>query len=475
MTGRSSTLFHNHGRNIVVLGTCSQHVLRCVPSWAEFRLPSVVCFVEIAILKRGHVTIQTQYLDGRNIIALGTPNLHVRVGVLAWLKLQAPAVEVRATVHDGAALMTFLGVMYTLLLSRRLLLAARRTSAINLSRLCSLRAQPTALGPWPRCPLAPTVLSAGLAALWLLRCRAVLIVAACALHFTRTSATAARRRALAPLARTPFPRTKTRGSSASNQLIVSSWRQSWLLLITLRWLLAYHLALRLRTRLRLLALPVADRVRANSLALQTVVAQKTTLRLLTAGGALGGLTIQRLAALTNVLGAEHSTLRRVALHMAPGKLILPKFGAAGLAVGTVALGFAILLANGGGAVPCAVRHAADSILIRHKLSMWPFRCSRDVLLNTGVANDGCGLGDVSTRGRRSTLLRSGRIQVVLAVRQVHRNPDVPRFSGGLGSSGTATYVDVDRLSEGATSSSNSQKQTHSTGPTHAACCDVWRD
>mmetsp|Transcript_5489 Transcript_5489/g.12073 ORF Transcript_5489/g.12073 Transcript_5489/m.12073 type:complete len:342 (-) Transcript_5489:15-1040(-) len=257
---------------------------------------------------------------------------------------------------------------------------------------------------------------------------AILLVPRAALHLPRVGSLTAGSGAHTPGASLPLGISKLCFTRAAHDAVIG--RQSRDLIIALWRLLAHHLAIRLGALLRLLALPVADWLRAHGLALQSVVAQESALGLLASSVALGPLAIQGLAPLADVFRAEHSALGSGTLHLARVQMLRGQLGASRLALGPVALGLAILLADWLRAVPCAVRHAAVALVIRHQLAVLALGLHRDMRggpsrVHRNVSLQHCG----TCRGGVALLCRS-RVPVEgLLLGQGDRDPDV----GDLGS------------------------------------------
>mmetsp|Transcript_27254 Transcript_27254/g.65797 ORF Transcript_27254/g.65797 Transcript_27254/m.65797 type:complete len:274 (-) Transcript_27254:7-828(-) len=179
--------------------------------------------------------------------------------------------------------------------------------------------------------------------------------------------------------------------------------------VAVRGLLADHPALRLRALRGLLALPLALGLRADGGAIQVIATSELALGLLADGLARGGIAVQGLLPLAGVLGAEHLALRLPALHLA--LLVLRRRGlrAPGLALRTVAPGLAVLLADGLGALPGAVGHAALALLLRDQAAV--------LVVPGGVVADGVAAG--------------GHHQGLLSLHGPGREPCVPFAGGGV--------------------------------------------
>mmetsp|Transcript_49423 Transcript_49423/g.107913 ORF Transcript_49423/g.107913 Transcript_49423/m.107913 type:complete len:236 (-) Transcript_49423:267-974(-) len=196
---------------------------------------------------------------------------------------------------------------------------------------------------------------------------AVAVMASAACHRSSLLTSAACGRARPPRASLILGIT-LRSLSGANSFLASRWRsQSSRASAAIRCLFADHLTLWLGAILGLLALPLADWLRANRLAeaVQSIVAHELALRLFASRMAGRGGAIQSLLALARVLGAIHLALGLGTLNLALLKSFLGGLGAPGLTLGSMTERLAILLANGLAALPRAMRNAALSLVLRN--------------------------------------------------------------------------------------------------------------
>mmetsp|Transcript_96169 Transcript_96169/g.257062 ORF Transcript_96169/g.257062 Transcript_96169/m.257062 type:complete len:442 (+) Transcript_96169:341-1666(+) len=415
--------------------------------------------VEITVLEDFGVAESAQDLQGRDVIALGTLGLHVRVAPLARTKRQAPPVKSRPTVHDGLALRAILAVPGALLRGGGLLAGALGSHAVHSTRASAWSALGAAGRPGSGHPVAAGGLHTLLHSLRLAESPAILLVACAALHLARVGSLTAGRGARPPAASLPLGISKLGLARAAHNPVIR--RESRNLIVTLRRLLAHHLAVWLRALLGLLALPVADWLRADSLALQGIVAQEAALRLLAPRLAFWPLAVEGLAPFADVFGAEHFALGWRTLHLAGVQVLFSQLGASRLALGPVALGLAVLLADGLCAIPGAVWQAAHALLIRNNLPVRAESLPRDVrfMIITLVANHlGC-FGDVRTDRRLRDLLGGRRIQVVLIlVGNRNWHPDIAQIG--------FRATDIDNLPE---SARGADRHNSSFEQRHARC------
>mmetsp|Transcript_56343 Transcript_56343/g.129258 ORF Transcript_56343/g.129258 Transcript_56343/m.129258 type:complete len:522 (-) Transcript_56343:62-1627(-) len=424
---RPTPLLHDQRGNVVVFGTTSQQIFVRKSPRAELGLPAVVLLVEITKLESCHMTEITEHLHRGDVVTLGTLQLHVRIRVLARLESQAPSVEVRATEHDSMAVSALLATVRALLDGRWLGAAAGRASAVDGASLRAVAAVCTALRPLANSILTPTEVLA-----FLRGCRlgavAVSVVPRRARDRSGAGAFPTDSGAGAPGVGVPFAVSETSFAGTANCLVVSlRWQRRLRIHVAFRRLLANHLAIRLRTFLGLLALPITNRIRTHTLALQAIVAKETALRLFASCCALWGLAVQSLPTLTNILGAEHAALRGVALHVAASKLILTKLRAPRLTIRSVAVGLTILLANRLRAVPSAVRQTTETLIVGNELPMGTSRLSWHVILLqvSCVANHSRRLHHIGTLRRFWAFLGCGGVQVIgLLLGQLNRHPDI---------------------------------------------------
>mmetsp|Transcript_16233 Transcript_16233/g.37172 ORF Transcript_16233/g.37172 Transcript_16233/m.37172 type:complete len:222 (-) Transcript_16233:903-1568(-) len=181
-------LLDDQRRDVVVFGPQANHCLGVVLTHGKFRLPSVVCLVEIAEFEGSSVAEDTSHLDRRDVITFRALELHVRVGPLAWPEGQTPAVEIGASKYDRIALVALLTVVNALLLGCWLVAGARRSGAVHRPCLCSFAALRVARAPLSDGVLATAVVSALVGSCWSLGSHAILVMPRTALDVPRSGA-----------------------------------------------------------------------------------------------------------------------------------------------------------------------------------------------------------------------------------------------------------------------------------------------
>mmetsp|Transcript_26786 Transcript_26786/g.64511 ORF Transcript_26786/g.64511 Transcript_26786/m.64511 type:complete len:473 (+) Transcript_26786:299-1717(+) len=392
--------------------------------------------VEVPVLVSHGVAEHPEDLQGGDVITLGPLQLQVGAGVIALGQLQAPPVKIRPAENRGLAPGALRAVMGARLLRGRLGLQALLAAAGHAACLAAGAAARGALAPLAGDPFASRVLLADRGGLRLLPV-AVGVVSTAAAHRALLLAGAAGGGAHPPGVADPAGAAGLGLALGGHHLPLRHGGHRGLFrIVTLRGLLADHLALRLGALLGLLALELADRIRAERFARQRSIADKSALRLLAPGVALRALAIQRLPTLADVLRAEHLALRLVAVHPALRELVgVCGLGAPGLALGPVAHGLTVLLADGLGAVPGAVGHAAQALRLGNQHPVLVERLPRGVAVHGPglIHGDSRLLGHNGSLRRRRSLLSGHGVQVVRAVlRQRHRHPDVHELGIGVG-------------------------------------------